>query len=400
MSENKQAEHAVDEVLEINTPTVNDSIKKSQSKMSVPMKVGIGLFVVAVVGGTAAQLLSSNTTPSPVAGAGADSNVTTLSGVNKADPTNPITNPEAISAKNKEMEKVFNDVNKDPSKSYIAPAEPFGENNGDKKDVTPPPPPPVLQTTSTATASSDKEPLDVMMARKYYTSVEGESVIEAHPPTYTKSMVRQVTQIAVNQNGGVQPQTDGVTPNADIAAGEVLYAITKTGLDSDVMQTPPKAVIHGGKWDGGILLGSAQFTSDKYFVLKFHMLTLGKKSFPIEAIAVTSDDWQSAGMVDEYHSNKVAKYSAMGFLGGATAVGQAKLQENSTTQTSVGSAGSTVTTQNGTKSNKDLAWIAGGGIAQSLTPIVQQEINDIKPQGKLYPEKEIGIMFLKPFIYK
>jgi hypothetical protein len=130
----------------------------------------------------------------------------------------------------------------------------------------------------------------------------------------------------------------------------------------------------------------------RYLVLRFTTLTLGKKTYPISAIAV-NPEMQDAGMMDSVRDRTWTRAALQAGVGFVQAFGAAKLEEGTTsTQTPLGGTSTSVPK----RSNGETAIIALGGAAQGVKGTVDQEIAKLKDEVKVGPGKEIGVLFMQP----
>mgnify|MGYP000624345616 CR=1 FL=1 len=179
----------------------------------------------------------------------------------------------------------------------------------------------------------------------------------------------------------------------------MLYARLTSSLNSLVPQTPPRAVVVGGKFDGAILLGAMENVENKYLVLKYTTMTVGRKTYPISAIAVNVEA-QDAGLADEVTSRAWERAALTAGMGFVQAFGAAKLQEGTTTVQNSGLNGFSSSTQAPQRSNGQTALIALGGAAQSLQATGQNEIQKLKDEVKVNQNKEMGVLFMQPLYIK
>ncbi len=377
----------------VEAPTIENKKKKN---MSMPTKIGIGLAGAAVVG---LGVLSMMPGPAPIkAPTVNNARVSTGDTPPNMASIQP-TNPEAIELLKKTEEKRAEEAKKDPTSSFTT-ADPFGDSKptstmktADEGQVVlnAPPPPPVVQTNT-----SNQEDPTLAFARKIYMDATKEITPGVGVPVSVQTATNSSSSTAATTSTGTYAQQQmAAGEDADIPAGVIQYARLTSTLDSMVTQTPPRAIIVGGAYAGGILMGAMENVENKYLVLRFNTLTLGKKTYTISAIAINPDA-QDAGLADEVHSRAWERAALTAGLGFVQSYGAAKLQENTTTTQYTGLSGVTTSTDTGTRTNKETALIALGGAAQSVQATAQNEIQNIKDTVKVNQNKEIGVLFMQP----
>lgn len=394
----------IEQVLTIETPVVNDSVGNKKKKPSIA-KYGMYAFVGAVVVLAGSQMFFGGPPPKANNG-GAVAQVRTSDAqtfVPSPASTAP-TNSEASELANKKEAERAAEASKDPSKSFIS-QDPFGSGSTpvvQEKENLPPPPPPVstavaVQSTpppiQPVSSGNQQEDPALTYARKLFASAQISPKMGLSAPPVNQNANAAAT--GGMQNTSATGATGPLVKDASVAAGEIKYAVLTSGLNTLVPQTPARAIIHGGILDGSVLLGSMENANDQYMVLRFKTLTIGKKTYPIEAIAV-NQDMQDAGLADEVKSHLLEKTAIQAGVGFVQSFGAAKLQEGTTTSSSVGANGSTSFTQTPNRTNKQTAMIALGGAAQAITPAIDQAVSNIRPEVIIHPNKEMGILFLKP----
>lgn len=404
INNNQDADKEVDpieQVLTTETPVVNDSVG-GKKKKPVIAKIGMGVFAVTLVVLVGAQFMGEEAVQSGQQ-AGASIRNGDVDAFRQAQASAKPTNPEAIAlAEKKEAERAAEKA-KEPGASYFK-QDPFGEGATtpvvqETQNLPPPPPPqpstaPQPQLTPSAPTvvnNNGQEDPAVVYARMLHAEA-------THSPRIGLTAAKPSEVAAQSTNGaGGQVVTGGpaVVMDATVAAGEIKYALLTSGLNSRVPQTPPRAVIHGGPLNGAVLLGVMENANDEYLVLRFKSMTIGKKTYPIEAIAV-NPEMHDAGIADEAHSHLFQKTAIQAGIGFIQAFGAAKLQEGTTISNSYGTGGGSSLTQTPTRTNKQTAMIAAGGAAQAIAPAIDQAVNSIRPEVIIHPNKEMGILFLKP----
>ena len=321
------------------------------------------------------------------------------------------TNPEAIALQEQVRKRNAEELLKDPTKSYVT-ADPFGSTGtGDKPDpnagnnikpasenaqigppelIEPTAPPQPRHYDGNGNGQEQEDP-SLNYARKIWAY----SVMAPRPGISAGNV--PVTAAAAAGGGmstAAQAQANANSiPDSDIGAGEIMYAQMTSALNSIVPQTPPRAIIRGGKLNGAVLLGQMETVESRYLVLRFTTLTLGKKTYPVNAIAV-NPEMQDAGIMDNVRDRTWTRAALQAGVGFVQAFGAAKLEEGTTTNVS-NEGWSSSTTPN--RTNKETALIALGGAAQAVKPTVDQEIAKLKDEVTVQPGKELGILFMQPF---
>lgn len=318
-------------------------------------------------------------------------------------------NPEATVLGQKVEEAKAAELMKDPTKSYVT-ANPFGDadsqGNVPRGDgVTPgqlPPQPPQAPPENIGVdprgynvgnnASGNGQQQDPALAeamRIYQATKRIGKMGVAAGNVELAAAPAQATTGNPNLTANGQP----IIHESDIGAGDQVYAQLTTSLNSVVPQTPVRAVIRGGKLNGGVLLGMIENVNDRYLVLKYSTLTLNKKTYPISAVAVNPEA-MDAGIVDVVNNKTWSKAALQAGVGFVQAFGAAKLEEG-TTNTINPTTGAT-TTSTPIRSNKQTAMIGLGGAAQAIKPTIDAEVNNIKNEVIVHQGKEMGVIFLQP----
>lgn len=392
----------IDQELDISPP--DEAGKKAKKGLPKAAKVGLGVMTAGVLVVMAFQMMVPTSEESQQQAGKINLNVSDAKSFRNAPASQVSTNPEAEALNSRVQTERAGEILKDPTKSFIT-ADPFGNsdvgNNFEKReprdevaDLLPPqaPPelaPPVAMTPPPRAGNGEEDPI-LMYARKIAASSLatpelGISAGNTAPPA--------LIETNASMNGASQGATNKIQ-TADVGAGEISYAQLTSGLNSIVPQTPPRAIIRGGKLNGAILLGQMEVVDSRYLVLKFNTLMLNKKTYPIAAIAV-NPEMQDAGIVDTVRDRAWTRGALQAGVGFVQAFGAAKLEEGtSSTQNQYGST----TTEVPKRSNSETAIIALGGAAQAVKGTVDQEIAKIRDEVKIEPNKEIGVLFMQPLI--
>ena len=106
-----------------------------------------------------------------------------------------------------------------------------------------------------------------------------------------------------------------------VKAGDIMFAVLDTSINTDEKNTPIMARIVGGPYKGGKLVG--QFTLvDKRVLLAFNLLNLPDrgKSIPINAVAIDPETARTAmsGEVNNHYLLRYGTFFASAFLSGVS----------------------------------------------------------------------------------
>jgi hypothetical protein len=389
----------VEEVLAIEAPTVNDGASGSKKKFSIA-KIGVGILAVSVVALAATQYFGQPAAKTTGPGA-AVVRVPETSTLIPTPSSAISTRPEAIALGAKTAKEREAEILKDPTKSYVT-ADPFGDSSkssitmpsAPKVDMQPIPAPPPIAMPSAPTQQQGEDPVTAFGKRVFSqaTAMAAVGVTPANP-----SAVAAPGTAAAQVASALAAAS--ATAAADISAGDLKYAMLTSGLNSRVPQTVPRAVIHGGAFDGAVLIGAMESVDNHYLVLKFHAMTLNKRTYAVEAIAV-NPDMQDAGLADDVQSHVLQRTAIQAGVGFIQSFGASKLQEGTASSSFSGTTGSSFSTSTAKRSNGQTALIALGGAAQAVAPAIDQAVNDMKPEVIVHPGKEMGVLFTKPVFLK
>ncbi len=395
----------IEDVLNVDPPI--DEIKAKKKGLPKALKIGLGVMSAGFVLLVALQLMTPTTVTSEQQEGRIAVKVNEAPNFKGADASQVATNPEAAALNSKVDTQRASEILKDPTKSYVT-ADPFGqadigngiakregEPNADQLGaLTPPPAPPeLIDPTPVRLGNNDggsgngDDPV-LAYARRIH-DFSTQAVKMGVSPGNTEKPQAMNTGAGGTAAGavGAQPILD-----SDVGAGEISYAQMTSALNSIVPQTPPRAIIRGGKLNGAIVLGQMEVIEGRYLVLRFNTLTLGKKTYPISAIAV-NPEMHDAGMMDSVHDRTWTRAALQAGVGFVQAFGAAKLEEGTASnQNAYGGTSTTVPK----RSNGETAIVALGGAAQSIKGTVDQEIAKLKDEVKVGPGKEMGVLFLQP----
>ena len=395
---------AADDVLSVEPPL--EDIKAKKKGLPKALKIGLGVMAVGALFLVALQMMSPTVAQSQQQAGRIGVKLDEASNFKTAGAAQVATNPEAAALNTKVDAVRAGEILKDPSKSFVT-ADPFGSADvgnsiGKRQEnaaadqlaaLTPPPAPPAIidpvQNAPTPSAGGNGEDPVLAYAKKIHDFSTQAVRIGVSPGNTEKAQA--VNTGAIAGGAGAASNAQKIL-DSDVGAGEISYAQMTSSLNSIVPQTPPRAIIRGGKLNGGILLGQMEVIESRYLVLRFTTLTLGKKTYPVSAIAV-NPEMQDAGIMDSVRDRTWTRAALQAGVGFVQAFGAAKLEEGTTsTQTPLGGTSTTVPK----RSNGETAIVALGGGAQAIKGTVDQEIAKLKDEVKVGPGKEIGVLFMQP----
>lgn len=399
---------AADDVLSVEPPL--EELKAKKKGLPKALKVGLGIMAFGAVFLVAMQMLAPPVEQSQQQAGKIGVKVDEASNFKTAGAAQVATNPEAAALNSKVDAARAGEILKDPNKSFVT-ADPFGSADvgngvGKRPDtpadqlaaLTPPPAPPDLigptpmaapRPTGGGANGNGEDPVLAYAKKIHDFSTQAVRIGVSPGNTEKAQAVNTAGTAAGAALSGANAQK---ILDSDVGAGEISYAQMTSALNSIVPQTPPRAIIRGGKLNGGILLGQMEVIESRYLVLKFTTLTLGKKTYPISAIAV-NPEMQDAGIMDSVRDRTWTRAALQAGVGFVQAFGAAKLEEGTTSnQTAYGSTSTSVPK----RSNGETAIVALGGSAQAIKGTVDQEIAKLKDEVKVGPGKEIGVLFMQP----
>ena len=177
--------------------------------------------------------------------------------------------------------------------------------------------------------------------------------------------------------------TDGVL----VSAGTVNYAQILTEANSDI-PGPILAQILSGPLAGGRAVGAFQVQGD-YLVIHFNLVTLQKKTYSVNALALDPDTTLGgvATEVDHRYFDRVLLPAAGAFV---QAFGQ-NMGQNP--ESSTVSNGVVVTTQ-ARQSMRDAVYAGVGSMGQSVSQFLQQQASATKPLVRVSVGTPLGVFFL------
>lgn len=385
----ESVEQKVEEYPEI--PLESGEPGKKKFKMNFMTKVMLFTGAALVVGLSALLLTSPSSAPKPNIDPSARSK---LSGADK--PSNNsleiIKNKENADIETKVREQAVSDDRlKDPKKGSYISADPFGLQPDGKSGTGAPPPEIKFDQAAGAPDKKELTPRESyaqQLLAKFTTPVYGTHV---DGPGIPASMLQQSQNSDVTAAGQPNP----ATREALIPAGKTYIGLLSSGLSSLVPETPARAVIHGGPYSGAVMMGAIKSIGDAHVVVAFNQMSIGKITIPVNALATRAEDGSAAlsDVVNSRQLEKAALSSAVGFI---QSLGQSVLQEGVSQTQIASSSGISSSSTTPERSTGQKALIGIGGAASAVQPFVNDYIQKIKPEILVFPNKEIGIIFLNP----
>jgi intracellular multiplication protein IcmE len=174
-----------------------------------------------------------------------------------------------------------------------------------------------------------------------------------------------------------------------VKAGDIMFAVLDTSINTDEKNTPIMARIVGGPYKGGKLIGRFTLT-DKRVMLSFNLLNLPDrgKSVPINAVAIDPETARTAmsGEVDNHYLLRYGTLFASSFISG---VGSALQTAGSTTQTT---AIGTVTTTKPLNATQ-LTIVGAGDVGRKIGDALAPTFN-MPPTVTIQSGTGMGLLFM------
>ena len=169
-------------------------------------------------------------------------------------------------------------------------------------------------------------------------------------------------------------------------SGTTWYATLLTAVDSEV-PGPVKVRIEQGPYSGGEVLGNYQVVNNKYVSIIFTRLVFENREIPVQAIGVDPHDMKGglAGNVNHHWVERLLLPTVAAALG---AYAQSATFGGSTT---LSAAGATIQQPTLTSAER-LQYALGSGVTQGVTPVLQQEAQQIHTQVTVNPGTALGVM--------
>lgn len=179
-----------------------------------------------------------------------------------------------------------------------------------------------------------------------------------------------------------------------IPAGEVEYAQLLIEANSDV-QGPVLAVLLSGPLRGNRMLGTFQ-VQDEYLTLSFSTVIVNGQSIDISAMALDPDT-TLPGMatdVDHRYFQRVLLPAAAAFIEGFADA----IAESGTTNITIDNGGSTTSTTENDKSDKQEVATGVAEAGQEIRDIVDDMADSIDVLVKIKAGTPMGVLFLDPIV--
>ena len=174
-----------------------------------------------------------------------------------------------------------------------------------------------------------------------------------------------------------------------VKAGDIMFAVLDTSINTDEKGTPIMARIVGGPYKGGKLVGRFQLV-DKKVLLQFTLLNLPglDKSVAINAVAIDPETARTAisGEVDNHYLLRYGTLFASSFLSGVADAIQSS--GATTTNTVVGP----VTVQSDLNTAQSIA-VGLGAVGKQLANVMGQSINT-PPTVQIQAGTGMGLLFM------
>lgn len=259
-----------------------------------------------------------------------------------------------------------------------------------KKEDTPPPPPPIVppRTAPVQAPRNNSAMLKAMM--------EDLATLDSKLASFSISTgkIAYVTDfedvLSPIENAGEIAQTPTDMPSLEVKAGDILYAIVDTGVNSDVPSAVMATVI-SGKYKNTRLLGSFQRFEERLVLTFSRALLPNGQSVQLEAYAIDPKTTEAsvASSVNTHFFSRWGGLIAASFLEGfgeATKFSGAESVNNAFGE----STGNTVFQ---TYSVADQAWIAAGKVGERTSEIFERNF-DRPPTVYLESGANIGVLIL------
>ncbi len=176
---------------------------------------------------------------------------------------------------------------------------------------------------------------------------------------------------------------------APVKAGDILFAVLDTAINTDEQGTPIMARVVGGPYKGGKLLGKFTLV-DKRVMLSFTMLNLAdrSKSISINAVAIDPETARTAmsGEVNSHYLLRYGTFFASAFLSGLS---DAVTSSGSTTQNTILGP---VTVRDDLSIGQS-AMVGLGQVGKKYSDVLGQTINT-PPTVKIAAGTGMGILFM------
>ncbi|WP_119342951.1 TrbI/VirB10 family protein [Facilibium subflavum] len=187
--------------------------------------------------------------------------------------------------------------------------------------------------------------------------------------------------------------SQGAAPLNLIKAGDILFAVINTAINSDQKGTPVLATVVTGKYKGAKLLGQFQLSGER-LVIKFNQMSIPghNNSISINAYAIDSETAQSslAGDINHHYLLRYGSLFAAAFLQGFGTYFNSDNQDS----WNCNKSGTICINNKLNDSVRDASFSGLGEIGTSLSSSVRQEFS--RPVTvKLAKGAGIGVLFMQ-----
>ena len=174
----------------------------------------------------------------------------------------------------------------------------------------------------------------------------------------------------------------------DIAAGDMMYAILLSSINSDTPGPVLAQIVDGGVLDGAKLLGAIEVNDDNVRIA-FSSINVDGYTYPTSTIAVdlSTDQTAMADNVDRHIVERYGSLALASFLGG-----YADALQNTTTTTALD--GTTTTTTSSLPDSKSQLRLAAGRVGEAFVPALEENFNR-PPTITLQSGRALGVLFLE-----
>ncbi|WP_440993235.1 DotG/IcmE/VirB10 family protein [Cysteiniphilum litorale] len=195
-------------------------------------------------------------------------------------------------------------------------------------------------------------------------------------------------------NNGDNTATDASTARNGavlLKAGDILFAVLNTALNSDQANTPVLATIVVGNYKGAKLLGSFERQEDK-LVVKFSRMSIpgANSSMAINAYAIDQNTAQSA-MATSVNHHYLLRYGSL--FSAAFLQGFGTYFSNGQNSACPPNATICINTQKAAVTTQNAAYAGLGQIGSALSNAMAQQFN-MPPTVKLAQGSAIGILIM------
>lgn len=258
-----------------------------------------------------------------------------------------------------------------------------------------------------------KHPESTKANNPLITSARNEADEDAYMPSNAQSMMDNMNQVLaswkgaqvnsqsytavdINDDDDIKNKTSLASKKVLLKAGDILFAVLQSQLDSDQPNTPVLAKVVEGKLAGAKLLGNFAREDDK-LVVKFSQLSSKEfaHSIAINAYAVDAETAQSAlaSSVNHHYFERYGSLFAAAFLQGfGNYFSQAGMQ--TTTICPAGSIGPCTTTTGRTNESMQYGLYAGAGqVGSAFSGALEKEFSR-PPTVKLDKGAGIGVLVM------